>query len=57
MDEQSHELVRYFIDETNKKFERLETKVDLLLKFKWEVIGGASAVSFLVAVLVQMFFK
>lgn len=38
-------LVKYFIEETNKKFERLEGKVDQILKFKWQIIGGSLVVS------------
>lgn len=34
-------LIKYFIEETNKRFDKLDEKVDQLLEFKWQIIGGA----------------
>lgn len=41
-------LVQYFIAETNRKFEKLEHKIDLLLEFKWKAMGGILIFNFLV---------
>lgn len=54
MDDQQSELVRYFIEETNKKFERLEEKVDILLEFKWQILGGSMVLSALVTIAIQV---
>jgi len=39
----SKELVDYFIKATDKRFIKLETKIDQLLEFKWKVYGMALA--------------
>ena len=46
-------LVNYFIEETNKKFDRLETKIDMLLQFKWQIIGGSVAFSAFITLAIQ----
>jgi hypothetical protein len=51
------ELVQYFINETNKKFERLEEKVDLLISFKWQLVGGSVVLSLFASVAVHVFFN
>ena len=33
------ELIKYFMDETNKRFDKLDGKVDQLLRFKWQAVG------------------
>jgi hypothetical protein len=48
------ELVDYFIAETDKKYERLERKVDQLLEFKWKIIGGSVGLSVFITVLFQI---
>jgi hypothetical protein len=45
MDDRHDELVQYFIEETNKKFVKLEEKVDMLLQFKWQIISGSVVLS------------
>ena len=50
------DLVDYFIKETNKKFEKLEKKVDSLLQFKWQIIGGSVVISVLVTIAIQIIF-
>ena len=47
------DLHEYFIEETNKRLERIEDKLDTLLEFKWQIIGGSLVVSGLVAVAIQ----
>lgn len=54
MDQRQNELVDYFIEETNKKFERLEEKVDMLLEFKWQIISGAVVFSALITIVIQV---
>lgn len=46
-------LVEYFINETNAKFEKLESKVDDLLRFKWQIIGGSLFMSVFVTVAIN----
>lgn len=62
------QLLEYFIDRTDKRFDKIdgeihakfnsiETKIDTLLKFKWQIISGATVVSVIVTVIFQVIFK
>lgn len=46
-------LLHYFIEETNKRFDKIDTKLDQLITFRLMLLGGAAvvstAISFLVA--------
>lgn len=48
------ELVDYFIQETNDKFDKLEQKVDQLLEFKWKIIGGSVGLSVFITLIFQV---
>jgi hypothetical protein len=48
-------LIEYFIQQTDIRLERMESKVDKLLQFKWQIIGGSVAVSTVVGMAVQLF--
>ena len=50
----SKELIDYFISETNTKFDKLETKVDKLLQFKWQIVGGSVIASILLSVIINV---
>lgn len=50
------ELIDYFINETNVKFVQLEKKVDKLLEFKWQIIGGSLAASVFFTIGFQLIF-
>lgn len=57
------DLVKYFVDETGKKFDKLDErfnrvdqKLDLLFAFKWQIIGG-SGVAGAVGTLGVLLFK
>lgn len=56
MDEKQRELVGYFIAQTNHRFEKLEGKVDRLLEFKWQLVGGSLTVSAVLTVAIQIVF-
>ncbi len=40
----------------DKRLDRIEDKVDHLIKFKWQIIGGSAAVSFIVSVVLFALF-
>lgn len=51
-------LIDYVISHTDKKFDvieerlgDLEKKMDSMLQFKWQVVGGSIAISFMVTLL------
>ena len=55
-----HELVEYFIERTDQRFDELERKVDKLLTFKWQIIGGSIVLSGFVSLtmtLLMLIFK
>lgn len=37
--------VNYFIAQTNERLEIIDRKLDTLLAFKWQIIGGSVVVS------------
>lgn len=47
-------MVKLNKDDADDRFDRLEAKIDELLRFKWQVIGGSLIISTLVTVLIQM---
>jgi len=47
-------LIDYFIDETNRKFDKLDKKVDQIIKFKWQIIGGSLVASFVITAFFQI---
>ena len=46
-------MIEYFIRRTDERFDRVENKLDQLYKFRWQVIGGAAAVSAIVGLAVS----
>ena len=50
-------LVEYFIDETNKRLDRIDEKLERLISFRLILIGVAMTVSTIVSVIVQFFNK
>jgi len=50
-------LMDYFVERTDERFDKLESKIDRLLEFKWQIIGGATALSAFVGIAIQLFFK
>lgn len=51
------ELITYFIKKTDERFDKIEQKIDLVLKMKWEIAGGLAVLSVLVTIGVQIIFK
>jgi len=41
----------------DKRLDRLEAKVDQLLAFKWQIIGGSAVLAAIISVLVQIMLK
>jgi len=44
--------INYFIDKTDDRLQRIEAKLDEVIKFKWQILGGAAVVSFIVSTIV-----
>lgn len=47
-------LLEYFMAKTDERFDRVETKIDLLLAFKWQIIAGATLMSGVLAIAIQL---
>lgn len=47
----------YFIDKTDKRFDKLEKKLDEIIQFRWQIVGGAGLLTFLLTVGINIFFK
>lgn len=47
------ELAKYLI----QRIESIDVKVDELLKFKWQVVGGSVLLSAFLTILLQIYFK
>lgn len=39
------DLLPYYVEHTNKRLDSIESKVDSLLRFKWQILGGSFALS------------
>lgn len=56
MTKRDQELIDYFIQETNKRFDKIEAKVDTILEFKWQIIGGSLVLSGICSVAIAFLF-
>lgn len=53
MSDDDKELLKYYIDQTNQRLDRLDTKVDELLSFKWQIVGGSVVLSVIINFLIE----
>lgn len=49
-------LLAYFIEETNKRFDKIDRKLDELISFRLMLLGGAAALSAIVSLLIAIYF-
>lgn len=47
-------LLDYYIENSDKRFDALESKVDQLLSLKWKLIGAGMAVSGIISILIEV---
>jgi hypothetical protein len=50
-------LMEYFIERTDKRFDSIESKLEEVLRFKWRIAGALAVISILVTVGMQILFK
>lgn len=48
------DLLPYYVESTNKRLDSIESKVDTMLKFKWQIIGGSFALSLAGSILISI---
>ena len=44
-------LMDYYIDHTNQRLDKIEEKLDKVLSFRWQIIGGAASISFFISLI------
>lgn len=44
------DLVKYFIQRTDKRLEEMNQKLDTLMAFRWKIMGAATSASVLISV-------
>jgi len=49
--------INYFIDKTDDRLQRIEAKLDEVIKFKWQILGGTAVLSFVISSLIALFLK
>jgi tetrahydromethanopterin S-methyltransferase subunit G len=54
MQEQVVQLLNDKIDKVDERVSRIEDKVDQLLAFKWQIIGGSVIMSLIVTFFIQL---
>lgn len=48
------ELVKYYINHTDARFQEVNKKLDVLLKFRWMLIGASLAISGTVSIMFEV---
>ena len=46
-------LMEYFMSQTDKRFDKLEQKIDSLSRFNWKMAGGLIALSVMAGIITQ----
>lgn len=48
------EKFEYFIDETNKRFDKIDKKLDELISFRLMLLGGAATIATIISLLITL---
>jgi len=51
------QLIDYFIDQTNRRFDKVDKKLNELLEFKWKIIGGSVIFSLFATLVFNLLLK
>lgn len=49
--------MQWYREHTDQRFDKLEEKMDSLIKFKWQIMGGFGVIGVIVSVVVQLLTK
>lgn len=44
----------YFIERSDKRFDKIESKLDSLIEFRWRLVGGAAAVTTVISIVIGL---
>lgn len=50
-------LLEYFIERTDERLLSIESKLDKIFKFKWQIIGGATVLSAIASFIINYWGK
>lgn len=50
------ELIDYFIERTDLRFDKVDKKLEKLVAFRWQIIGGSTVLSIIFGIGVQFVF-
>lgn len=53
----NEDLVRYFMDQTNKRLDVMDQKLDRILQFKWTLIGASTVISIIASTLIAIIYQ
>lgn len=48
------EFLDYYTKSTDERLDRIESKIDDILKFKWQVLGGSAILGIITSLLVTV---
>lgn len=51
------DLLEYFIKTTDARFDKIDKKLDDLNSWKFKIIGGSIAISFIITIFIKMIFN
>ena len=54
-DQRLLEWLKEDVDQVNAKVDILNSKIDDMLKFKWQIIGGSVVISAVLGIAIQLF--
>lgn len=50
------EKFNYFMDQTNERLEKIDHKLDVVIGFRWQIIGGAMAASTAITLILNVLY-
>lgn len=51
------QLLKYFMDQTNKRLDVVDEKLDRILQFKWTLIGASTVISIIASTLIAIIYQ
>ena len=51
------DLVKYFIERTDERLAEMDKKIDELLSFKWQIVGGSVVISLIINFIIDRLIK
>lgn len=52
MNKKDRDLLQYFIERTDQRFDGVEKKLDALIGWKFKIVGAGAVISFIISILI-----